>query len=187
MINLNDSIIIYKSNRTWRFVAVKCHGSCFTYTETVGEKCDVRVLNEDRVDIPDPTRITNLEHRRKLKEKTTLSDEPPRKIISQFESEPSDDEEAIVISSSYDALSQIISRTKEKNRPIENQCLPMVYCLLPNKQRIMYERVLFKINESLISPPLCVTSDFHMAFINAVNKVCSSAWLLFQLLTEFIS
>ncbi|CAF0910628.1 unnamed protein product [Brachionus calyciflorus] len=108
----------YKQGKiNWRCVYAKCKGSCYTYTETVGENCDVWILNGDHLDTVDRTRITNLEHRRKLKEKASLSDEPPRKIITQFELELPDDEEAIALYASYYALCQMNNRIKEKNKP----------------------------------------------------------------------
>ncbi|CAF0898466.1 unnamed protein product [Brachionus calyciflorus] len=216
--------------RTWRCIVNNCRGSCYTYTEVVGENCDVCILNEQHVENDDDSiKLKTLEHRRKIKEKAMLSDEAPGKIILEFEHEL-DDEEAIALSGSYESLRQVIHRAKNKNKPdypkesedlkslsfpefltqinnsetflffdsgpedperfiifttkknlkliennhirlIDGQCLPLVYCLLPNKSQKLYERLLSKVNEELQNPPLSITSDFEKAFTNAVKRV----------------
>ncbi|RNA33251.1 hypothetical protein BpHYR1_050391 [Brachionus plicatilis] len=104
-----------KGKSILRCVVVKCHGSCYTYSETVGDNCEVWLLDEFHLESHDPIKITNLEHRRKLKEKAADTDEAPRKIISPFEMELGNDLEVIEIYSSYDALRQMINRVKGKN------------------------------------------------------------------------
>ena len=54
-----------QDKRIWRCIFVKYHESRYTFTETVGDNCDVWILNEDHLEAVDPTRIINLEHRRK--------------------------------------------------------------------------------------------------------------------------
>ena len=65
---------------------------------------------------PDFVTITKLEKRRHIKTKASNSDEPPRKILSQFVNQ-FDDETATANYPSYEADRQVINRVKSKLKP----------------------------------------------------------------------
>lgn len=54
---------------------------------------------------------------------------------------------------------------------INGKCVPLVYCLLPKKNEIIYVKFLEIIAAELENPPKSVSSDFERAFLNAVEQV----------------
>ncbi|CAF0711159.1 unnamed protein product [Brachionus calyciflorus] len=71
-------------NVFWRCTVTGCNVRCTTFGDTIGQKYAVNI-NDSFIHChaPDTTKFANLEKRRFIKEKASVSDEPARKIISQ--------------------------------------------------------------------------------------------------------
>ncbi|RMZ95031.1 FLYWCH zinc finger domain, partial [Brachionus plicatilis] len=54
---------------------------------------------------------------------------------------------------------------------IKGRCVPLIYCLLPRKNQKIYEDVLTVVKSKINNQPLSFTTDFELAFINAVTKI----------------
>ena len=90
--------------------------ACQTSSYEIGSSVEVLILNNDHIEGIDPVKKGELEFRRKIKIKASMSDEPPRKIISEFSSERGSAEE-IANSGTYEANRQVINRSKKKSKP----------------------------------------------------------------------
>ncbi|RNA32768.1 hypothetical protein BpHYR1_049729 [Brachionus plicatilis] len=104
-------------NVFWRCTVTCCNVRCTTFGDKIGQKYAVNISDElVHCHEPDTSKFANLEKRRLLKEKASVSDEPAGKIISQYVSELKTPEE-IVNSPSKDADRQAINRVKKKTQP----------------------------------------------------------------------
>ena len=104
-------------NIKWRCTRKGCKGSCETLSDTVGTCYNVQIKNDCHVDAPDPIKIEELEHRRKLKQIAEhCINEKPRSIITNINLS-NISEEAIAISGSYNAYRQLVHREIQIHQP----------------------------------------------------------------------
>ncbi|CAF1140654.1 unnamed protein product [Brachionus calyciflorus] len=121
----------------WRCIEAGCNIRCKTYVDNVGEEFPIDE-SLTHFHASDPTRLALLEKRRLLKEKAHVSDEPARKIMSQYVDQLKSWEE-IVNSPSDNADRQAINREKSKSLP---KYPPVPECLkeinIPSELRLCF-------------------------------------------------
>ncbi|RNA00261.1 MULE and FLYWCH domain containing, partial [Brachionus plicatilis] len=100
----------------WRCIVAKCTGSCSTYGATIGEEVILVSLNDNHSHATDPSKLKNIERRRKIKHKVENSDERPRKILNDLHDEDLNEEE-ITSAPSTMADKLFINRIKKSIQP----------------------------------------------------------------------
>ncbi|CAF0995350.1 unnamed protein product [Brachionus calyciflorus] len=69
----------------WRCVVTNCSGACATYNSNIGQEVLLVSLKDIHNHATSPTKLYNLERRRKIRTKAENSDERPRKIINELD------------------------------------------------------------------------------------------------------
>ncbi|CAF1072896.1 unnamed protein product [Brachionus calyciflorus] len=103
---------------TWRCVKNYCNVRCSTNGNKIGDEYVVNFESQstEHNHPSDPIKFVQLERRSKIELKASMCDEPPRKIISEFVNEITDEEE-IANSASHNADRLFISRKKKESKP----------------------------------------------------------------------
>ncbi|RNA00866.1 hypothetical protein BpHYR1_033903 [Brachionus plicatilis] len=83
---------------SWRCIVNSCKAGRYTFTETVGIKCDYYIINGKHLEQPDVTKFELLERRRLIKERAANSDDKAGKILSLVE-KPHDDHVVVYLPS----------------------------------------------------------------------------------------